>query len=87
MPFCNLCDEQLSIQPHYDFGLRALKAVLASASILERERLQNARSNDEDLVELSDVTSEQVILIQSVTETVVPSWLPTMYPCSLGAFY
>ena len=72
VPFFNLCDEQLSPQPHYDFGLRALKAVLASASILERERLQNARSNDEDLVELSDVTSEQVILIQSVTETVVP---------------
>ena len=72
MPFFNLCDEQLSIQPHYDFGLRALKAVLASAGILKRERLQNARSNDEDVVELSDVTSEQVILIQSVTETVVP---------------
>ena len=72
VPSFNLCDKQLSPQPHYDFGLRALKAVLASAGILKRERLQNARSNDEDVVELSDVTSEQVILIQSVTETVVP---------------
>lgn len=72
VPFFNLCDEQLSPQPHYDFGLRALKAVLASAGILKRERLQNARLNAEDAVKLSNTNSEQVILIQSVTETVVP---------------
>ncbi|OCH92714.1 dynein heavy chain protein 1 [Obba rivulosa] len=73
VPFFNLCDEQLSPQPHYDFGLRALKAVLASAGILKRERLQSARSSDgEDAGGLSDTVSEQVILIQSVTETIVP---------------
>ncbi|CCL98405.1 uncharacterized protein FIBRA_00400 [Fibroporia radiculosa] len=75
VPFFNLCDEQLSPQPHYDFGLRALKAVLASAGILKRERLQSARSEDgsiEDAGALSDMISEQVILIQSVTETIVP---------------
>ena len=68
VPFFNLCDEQLSRQPHYDFGLRALKAVLASAGILKRERLQNDQvEQDEDVVEM-----EQIILIQSVTETIVP---------------
>ncbi|KAI0072370.1 dynein heavy chain [Panus rudis PR-1116 ss-1] len=72
VPFFNLCEEQLSPQPHYDFGLRALKAVLASAGILKRERLQSARSSENDMVELSDASSEQVILIQSVTETIVP---------------
>ncbi|KAG1825562.1 dynein heavy chain protein 1 [Suillus subaureus] len=73
VPFFNLCDEQLSPQPHYDFGLRALKAVLASAGILKRERLQSARSEDADgAVGLSDSISEQIILIQSVTETIVP---------------
>ncbi|KAJ3554185.1 hypothetical protein NM688_g3240 [Phlebia brevispora] len=74
VPFFNLCDEQLSPQPHYDFGLRALKAVLASAGILKRERLQAASEEDAevDVVGLSDSVSEQVILIQSVTETIVP---------------
>jgi len=73
VPFFNLCDEQLSPQPHYDFGLRALKAVLASAGILKRERLQKAKSEDpEDPAALSDSISEQIILIQSVTETIVP---------------
>lgn len=67
VPFFNLCDEQLSPQPHYDFGLRALKAVLASAGILKRERLQSASDDG-----LPNEISEQIILIQSVTETIVP---------------
>ena len=72
VPFFNLCDEQLSPQPHYDFGLRALKAVLASAGILKRERMLAARSSEDSIEGLSDTSSEQMILIQSVTETIVP---------------
>ncbi|KAF8634008.1 hypothetical protein AX15_001182 [Amanita polypyramis BW_CC] len=72
VPLFNLCDEQLSPQPHYDFGLRALKAVLASAGILKRERMQASRTAENDIPLLSDAISEQIILIQSVTETIVP---------------
>ena len=72
VPFFNLCDEQLSPQPHYDFGLRALKAVLASAGILKRERLQSRLDSESNATLLSDEVSEQIILIQSVTETIVP---------------
>lgn len=73
VPFFNLCDEQLSPQPHYDFGLKALEAVLSSAGILKRERLLKSQSEAVAEIEgLSDALSEQVILIQSVTETIVP---------------
>ncbi|EIW66046.1 hypothetical protein TREMEDRAFT_35527 [Tremella mesenterica DSM 1558] len=82
VPFFNLCAEQLSNQPHYDFGLRALKAVLSSAGILKRDRY--LKSVDGELEVEGDDVVEQQIMIQSVTETIVPKLVADDVPLLKG---
>ncbi len=67
VPFFKLCDEQLSKQPHYDFGLRALKAVLATAGTLKRHAVQNVKAVENDVFSF-----EQGLTIRSIKETLVP---------------
>lgn len=74
VPFFKLCDEQLSNQSHYDFGLRALKNVLVSAGNIKRDRILKIKSETSEIDEskIAEQLPEQEILIQSVCETMVP---------------
>lgn len=84
VPFFTLCDEQLSHQSHYDFGLRALKYVLVSAGIVKRLRVKNVQDGGDkeepEASTLGAVSTEQQILVQSICETMVPKLIAEDIP-------
>lgn len=79
VPLFRLCEEQLSPQSHYDFGLRALKPVLLSAGKLLR------RLKDTDA--LSDVLIEQAelsVILQAIDRTIKPKLVQQDLPVFSG---
>ena len=73
-----LCNDQLSSQPHYDFGLRALKSVLVSAGNMKRQEKSERKTDFANEAELLEF--EQKILLRSVCETVVPKLIAEDIP-------
>lgn len=87
----DLCDRQLSAQPHYDFGLRSLKSALTSAGNLKRQVLQEQAGGDTADSDLKDIEQmEQKLLLRSVTDTVVPKLVaqdvPLLKSLLIGVF-
>ncbi|TKA41939.1 Dynein heavy chain, cytoplasmic [Friedmanniomyces endolithicus] len=64
VPFFDRCGARLSKQPHYDFGLRALKSVLVSSGGLKRSRVAAGGEAAADF--------EPQIIVQSIRETIAP---------------
>jgi len=66
VPFFDKCKASLSKQPHYDFGLRALKSVLVSSGGLKRARIQGGNDKTDS------ASMEPQIIVQSIRETIAP---------------
>ncbi|KAH0477442.1 MAG: hypothetical protein KVP17_003594 [Porospora cf. gigantea B] len=71
----DLCLQQLSKQPHYDFGLRALKSVLTTAGTLKRKRIEELDKENVDLPVL-----EKEILLRAIMDTLLPRLVPADVP-------
>ena len=67
----HLCEEEMTKQRHYDFGLRALKTLLISGGGLKRKALNGLILDAEKLAIV-----EQEVLIEGACSNIVPKLVP-----------
>jgi dynein heavy chain len=61
----NLSNSQLSQQDHYDFGMRAIKAVLLMAGEIKRSYINNSNLTDEQ-AEVKFLFDKRIFFIQKL---------------------
>ncbi|TRY53342.1 Dynein heavy chain [Cryptosporidium tyzzeri] len=73
-----LCQSQMTSQPHYDFGLRSMKSVLRSAGKLKKSAISENKEALDDPQKL--VILEQQLIIRSISSTLLPKLVSTDVP-------
>jgi dynein heavy chain 1 len=72
-----MCGDQLSVQPHYDWGLRALKSVLVTAGNLKRKKM-TGELREVDKADLAE--AELQMLIKAACDTIIPKLVSNDLP-------
>ncbi|OII74519.1 dynein heavy chain [Cryptosporidium ubiquitum] len=73
-----LCQSQMTSQPHYDFGLRSMKSVLRSAGKLKKSAVSENKEALEDPQKL--LILEQQLIIRSISSTLLPKLVSADVP-------
>ena len=79
-----LCENRMSKQKHYDFGLRALKTLLVSAGALKRNALDSPVLSEGETDKSILEGVERTVILQGAYQNVVPKLIASDLPVFEG---
>ena len=79
-----LCENRMSKQKHYDFGLRALKTLLVSAGALKRNALDSSVLSEGETDKSILEGVERTVILQGAYQNVVPKLIASDLPVFEG---